>query len=158
MRIDINGVVCEMPPEVQRKMLDYIQADMEQRYAKDMDGAMKAVTKAFTRKVLLDMERKARKASGDELASHFRPPKGTDPNLFLAKVLRDFGEEALRHVCLYISLAEDGESYVVSDLSAGRIESNQSQAGRQMVGSRDDGIGQDYFLEAPGDQFESAVS
>lgn len=153
MRIEINGMACEMPPEVQRKLLDYLQNDLEQRYTRDMDGAMKALAKAFTRKVLLDMERKARKIGNEELAARFRPPRRADPNLHLANVLRDFGEEGLKHVCLYITLDESGENYVVSDLSAGRIaahaESAQGQVGRPVADPRDDGEWQDHFLEAP---------
>lgn len=147
MRIDINGVVCEMPPKTQAKLLDYIQTDLEQKYTRDVDGAMKALGKAFTRKILMDLEKKARKVGGEEAAARFRPPKRMDPNLFLAGVLRDFGEEALKHVCLYISLSEDGESYVVSDLSAGRIpaspESAQGQIGGPLADSGNDGIGED---------------
>lgn len=157
MRIEINGVVCEMPPDVQRKLLDYIQTDMEQRYARDMDGALKALAKAFTRKMLLDLERKARKAAGDEAAARFRPPRHSDPNLFLANVLRESGEVALKHVCLYIALSEDGESYVVSDLRAGRIESAESQTRRQVVGTGDDRERENYLLQAPGDSVVAVV-
>lgn len=149
MRIELNGVACEMPPDVQRKLLDFVQSDLEQRYTRDMDGAMKALAKAFSRKILMDLEKRARKAGGDELAARFRPPKRADPNLFLANVIRDIGEEALKNVCLYISLAEDGESYIVSDLRAGRIEQAQGQIGRPLADTGHDGIGEDHFLETP---------
>src|SRR5579885_98071 len=159
MRIDINGIACEMPPDVQRKLLDYIQNDLEQRYVRDMDGAMKALTKAFTRKLLLDLERKARKLGGDEAAARFRPPKKSDPNVFLAHVLRDFGEEALKRVCLYISLDESGEGYIVSDLSAGRIDQpNQGQARRSLAGAGHDRIGENDIQQIAGDTTLALIS
>lgn len=170
MRIEINGMACEMPPDVQRKLLDVVQNDLEQRYSRDMDGAMKALTKAFTRKLLLDMERKARKAGGEELAARFRPPRRADPNMHLANVLRDIGEEGLKHVCLYITLDESGENYIVSDLSAGRIridgpgpahngpEPLESQTRRSLAGPRHDREREDDVQQAFSDTALTALS
>lgn len=147
MKLELNGLLCEMPPEVQAQLLGYVWQDMERRYG-EIDGAMKAGMKLAARKILLSMERKARKQVGEEAAMRIRPPKGTDPNLHLGRLMFGIGNEALKDVTVAISLKElDSGEYIVSGVS---IEPNQDQARRSLACAGDDRERKDYVLEAPG--------
>lgn len=146
MRLDLNGIVCELPPQAQAQLLGVIWRDMERRYA-ELNGGIRGGMKMVSRKVLLDMERRARKESTEEIAMKIRPPKGEDPNMHLARVLFGIGNEALKDVTVEIDLIEEASGYRVADL---RVVTPEGQAGRPVVDTGHDRIGQNDVREDAG--------
>lgn len=156
LQLNGNAVDCAMTPETQAKLLGFILMDMERRYS-SIDGAMRAVMKVASRKILMDMERKARKQSGEEAAMRIRPPKAPDgktidANLHLGRLMFGLGNEALKNVTVAITLEESGDGsggFTVADVAIKSVE-NQGQIGRPMVDSGHDGEWQDDLQQIAG--------
>jgi hypothetical protein len=155
MKLDINGIECELSPEMQAQLLGVIWQDMERRYT-GLNGGLKAGLKLASRKILADMESQARKSAGEEAALKIRPPKRTDPNLHLGRVMFGLGNEALKNVTCKIDLVEDARTgeYRVTDLA---VIQNQGQIGGPVADSGYDGIREDHLLEAAGGVYVEAV-
>ena len=105
MRVKINEVTYDVPPDYERKLVDQL-LDQGMLLYEDQASWVRIGAKAITRKKLLEMERQALKEGGKEAAQRFKPPHGADPNLFLAGIYIDLLEEMLAHVELTIEIDE----------------------------------------------------
>ena len=103
MKLKINEITYDVPPDYERKLIDQL-LDQGMLMYDEQAAWVRIGAKAITRKKLLEMERQALKEVGEEAAQRFKPPHGADPNLFLAGIYIDLLEEMLAHVELTIEI------------------------------------------------------
>lgn len=137
MKVAIDGVNYDVPPEEEVILLKRIQTMMLAEYEK-LDSKWRLMGKPVSREILRQMETKARTKHGNEKALLFRPDKRQDPTIHLSNIMLSILQEALKHVTLCISTESANEHNTVANF--GLTISNKGASGGQVAINGDIGM------------------
>lgn len=112
MKLEINGETYQVPREYELAIFDQLWNKEAVPWYEKLDGSYKVLGMAVSRGILGWLELKAllSGAKKEEVKTALRPPKGTDPNLFMAEHLVKILQEGIQYVTIACETGLDAES------------------------------------------------
>jgi hypothetical protein len=137
MKVLINDVEYDVPPEEEIILLKRIQTMMLAEYEK-LDAKWRLMGKPVSREILRQMETKARVKHGNDKALLFRPDKREDPTIHLSNIMLSILQEAMKHVTLRIGTESTNEHHTIANF--GLSITNKGESGGQVAINGDFGV------------------